>query len=100
MCIGIIILIIVVVGGIFFYAYFAGAVANRERISWARTLNNLTLPELEKMLDELEKQRKALQKQRLISSGYKRNSLDVKISDCAQRIKILKSFIEEQSHGK
>jgi hypothetical protein len=98
-CIGIIILTIVTVGGILVYAQFASAAANRKRIAWARTLNNLTLPELEKMLHEVEKRRKILQRESLLVSGYKRDSLNAELSEFNVRIKILESFIEEQSRS-
>lgn len=97
LCIGIIILIIVVVGGILVYAQFATAVANRKRITWARTLNKVSLPELEKMRAEIERQAKALQRERLLVAGHKRNVLDVEIGECNQRIAIIDSFIEEQN---
>jgi phage tail sheath gpL-like len=99
-CIGIIILTIVTVGGILVYAQFAAAAANRKRIEWARTLNNLTLPELEKMLYEVEKRKKILQRESLLVSGYKRDSLNAELSEFNVRIKILESFIDEQRHGK
>jgi hypothetical protein len=53
-CIGIIIITIVVVGGSLIYGYFAAEVARRKRASWARALDNATLPELERLLHEME----------------------------------------------
>lgn len=94
-CIGLIILIVVTVGGIWGYAYFASARANRERIAWTRMLDNIPLTELEAMRSELEKQKKTLQKDRLHLSGYQGKKLDVEINECNLRIKVLDTFIEE-----
>lgn len=94
-CIGVGILVVLVVGGSVLYGVIAGSIANKKRIEWTRTLNNLPSLELVRMRDELEKQKKNLQKERLLLSGYKRSSLDVELGECNQRITILDSFIEK-----
>jgi len=95
-CIGVGILVVLVVGGSVLYGVIAGKIANQKRIEWARTLNNASLPELERKRQELEGQVNTLQKERLLVSGHKRSSLDVELGECNQRIVIIDAFIKEQ----
>lgn len=95
-CVGIIVLTVIVVGGSFIYGQFAGAIMDRKRVSWARSLNNIASPELERKLYELQMRSKTLQRERLLLSGHRRASLDVDLGECFRRIKIIESIIEER----
>lgn len=94
-CIGIILLVIVTVGGILVYSQFATAIADRRRIVWARSLNNVPTDQMEKIRDDLNKQKKHLQKERMIVSGHRKTSLDIEINECDLRIKIITNLIDE-----
>jgi flagellar basal body-associated protein FliL len=95
-CIGIVVLVILTFGVIFALSWAMSAKARSERIAWAKTLNDLSLPELETISSELEAEKKDLQKQRLLANAFKRNRIDMNLAECGERIKILKVLIENR----